>query len=111
MDKGDYVVATKYCDGDPGDQFCVGFYNEYYDHYGQTRHLVVDNDGKNFRHNGFRRCERIADAEGRWLIERFPQFTPLWVEEGKAGEEDKLAGKSVWDWLTECRTPQVSVDL
>jgi hypothetical protein len=25
LNKGDYVVATKYGDGDPKDQFCIGF--------------------------------------------------------------------------------------
>lgn len=104
MNKGDYVLATKYCDGDPGDQYCVGFFDETYDHYGTTRFLVKDNDGKQFRGNGFRRCEPITDTEGRWLIARFEQFKPLWVEEGENGEDDKMCGKSVWDWLAECRT-------
>lgn len=103
MKKGDYVLATKYGDGDPGDQHCVGFFDETYDHYGTTRYLVVDNDGKQFRGNGFRRCEPITNTEGRWLISHFDQFTPLWIEED--GEHNEvMRGKSVWDWLTECRT-------
>lgn len=65
---GDYVVATKYADGDPGDQFCIGFYNGSYDHYGQTRHLVIDGEGKNFRHNGFRRVSPIGSERGSWMV-------------------------------------------
>jgi hypothetical protein len=103
MDKGDYVLATKYDDGDPGDGYAVGFYDRQLDKVGgSTRHLVVDGDGKQFRGNGFRRVEPITDAEGRWLIERFSQFAPMWVEEDENGE-DKMCGKSVWDWLAECR--------
>lgn len=66
--KGTYVVATKYTDGDPGDQFCIGFYDGSYDHYGQTRYLVVDGEGKQFRHNGFRRIKRISARRGEWMV-------------------------------------------
>jgi len=42
----DYVLATKYGDGDPMDPFAVGFYDgEKY----EGRHFVVDRDGKQFR--------------------------------------------------------------
>jgi hypothetical protein len=102
MKKGDYVLATKYDDGDPGDQYAVGFYHSRLDGYGQPRHQVTDAYGNQFRGNGFRRCEVITDAEGRWLIERFPQFTPLTLIETDDGD-DYLAGKSVWGWLTEIR--------
>lgn len=101
MNTGDYVLATKYQDGDPGDGYAVGFYDRCYDHFGQTRHMVVDNEGKQFRGNGFRRCEPINDAEGRWLIEHFPEFQPMWSEE--VNGEDRMCGKSVWDWLAEAR--------
>ena len=63
--KGAYVLATKYRDGDPGDQFCIGFY----DRHENDRHYVVDGDGKQFRGNGFRRCERIARPVGEWLVQ------------------------------------------
>jgi hypothetical protein len=66
--KGDYVVATKYDDGDPGDQFCIGFYDGSYDHYGQTRHLVIDSEGKNFRANGFRRVALVGPERGAWMV-------------------------------------------
>ena len=66
--KGDYVLATKFNDGDPKDHFCVGFYDSSYDHYGQTRHLITDNDGNQFRNNGFRRVARISRRRGEWIV-------------------------------------------
>lgn len=101
MNKGDYVLATKYHDGDPGDQYAVGRFAGMLPKIGGDRYLVMDNDGKQFRANGFRRCEPITDAEGRWLIERFPEFQPLQLIE--VCGEHRLCGKSVWDWLAECR--------
>lgn len=68
IQKGDYVIATKYKDGDPGDQFCIGFYAGSYDSYGQTRHLVVDSEGVNFRHNGFRRVAKVSHERGSWMV-------------------------------------------
>ena len=53
---GTYVLATKWNDGDPCDHFCVGTFR------GTTtanRYLVEDGEGKLFRANGFRRCEKI----------------------------------------------------
>lgn len=102
MEKGNYVLATKYQDGDPGDQYAVGFFDGMLPKIGGDRYLVVDNEGNQFRNNGFRRIEPISDAEGRWLIERFDQFRPMWIEEDENGE-DKMCGKSVWDWLAEAR--------
>lgn len=67
LEFGDYVLATKYGDGDPGDQWCIGFFA------GTTptsnRFLVVDSDGKSFRHSGFRRCERIPPMCGKVILE------------------------------------------
>lgn len=101
MNKGDYVVATKYSDGDPGDHFCVGYLTETYDHYGQTRFIVVDADGKPFRANGFRRCEPITEPQGRWLIDHFPE-----IEMHKLVFDDDgnhTGGRSVWEWVAEAR--------
>lgn len=94
---GDYVLATKYQDGDPGDQYAVGFYAGMLPKIGGDRYLVVDNEGKQFRANGFRRCERIVSHEGRWLIARFDQFKPFVLT------EEGVSGKSVWDWLEDAR--------
>jgi len=52
---GDYVLATKYLDGDPGDAWAVGYYDGNFDHYGTIRHLVKDDKGCNLRNSGFRR--------------------------------------------------------
>lgn len=68
LSKGDYVIATKYNDGDPGDQFCIGFYDGFYDSSGQARHLVVDSEGKQFRHNGFRRVAKVGVKRGAWMV-------------------------------------------
>lgn len=103
MTKGDYVLATKYSDGDPGDSHCVGFYDGVLDKVGGVeRHMVVDNNGKQFRMNGHRRVEPITDAEGRWLIAHFPEFKPFTHAVDEHGE-DVLVGWSVWDWLAEYR--------
>ena len=94
MKKGDYVLATKYSDGDPGDQWCVGFYDRL--DYGD-RHFIVNNDGKQFRANGFRRVQKIRDAEGHWLIEHIPDIEKTAFRNRKA--DDHMEGHSVWDWL------------
>ncbi|MDB5531534.1 MAG: hypothetical protein JWR51_4637 [Devosia sp.] len=70
IDKGAYVLATKYADGDPGDQWSIGFY----DRFEGGRHYVVDEDGQQFRGNGFRRCEPITSEVGRHLIPRMPEL-------------------------------------
>lgn len=65
MDKGDYVLATKYNDGDPKDHFCIGLYDGKLftrDGVETDRHMIVDSDGKLFRANGFRRCQKVSDA-------------------------------------------------
>jgi hypothetical protein len=68
---GDYVLATKYDDGDPCDHFCVGFVSEI---MRNGRYMIVDNDGNNQRFNGFRRAEKITDDEGRRLVEMMPEI-------------------------------------
>jgi len=67
--KGSYVLATKYRDGDPGDHFCVGFYDSSFNDGIGIRHMVVDNQGKQFRGNGFRRVARLSDRRGRWIVD------------------------------------------
>ena len=72
VNKGDYVLATKYSDGDCKDEFAVGFFNGMLiDRYGKTtdRYMVVDNKGKNFRGNGFRRCEKISKRVGKTICD------------------------------------------
>lgn len=82
LQAGEYVLATKYADGDPQDHWCVGFYDRPLTQYDVLRHLVVDEDGNQFRGNGFRRVERISAEKGRWLLENAPLI--------------ELSGKSIW---------------
>ena len=65
LQNGDYVLATKYHDGDPCDHFAVGFYNG---SFREDRHDVVDSVGNSFRGNGFRRVEQITEEEGAWIL-------------------------------------------
>jgi hypothetical protein len=61
---GDYVLATKYSDGDPGDMWALGFYDGERD----GRHYVKDSAGQQIRANGFRRVARIRKDVGNWLL-------------------------------------------
>jgi hypothetical protein len=66
MKKGEYVLATKWSDGDPQDHWFVGFY----DGDGKNdRHMVVDNDGRQGRMNGFRKVKKISANRGKFLLE------------------------------------------
>jgi hypothetical protein len=84
MDFMDYVLATKYSDGDPKDHWCVGFFDSMTDHI-PPRYNVVDAEGKQFRHNGFRCIKNITREEGAALL--------------KSATEIEQSGESVWDWL------------
>jgi hypothetical protein len=80
LKKNDYVLATKYRDGDPGDHFVVGFLKGMLG----DRYLVADGSGNLFRANGFRRCEKISGDIG-YLI----------VKNGKLLEQ---SCSSIWWW-------------
>lgn len=66
LEKGDYVLATKYSDGNPFDGWATGFYDRPLEGVA-GRHMVVDDDGNQFRGNGFRRVERISSELGEWI--------------------------------------------
>ena len=69
--KGDYVLAPKYSDGNCADHWAVGFYNGLLiddPEERNNRHMVVDNEGNNFRGNGFRKVGLISDEEGKALL-------------------------------------------
>jgi len=71
LKQGDYVLATKYSDGDTKDHFCVGLFNGMLiqnDGKVTDRYMVIDIEGKNFRGNGFRRCEKISQKVGDILV-------------------------------------------
>jgi len=84
--KGEYVFATKWDDGDPGDHWGVGFY----DRFANGRHYVVDSAGKQIRGNGFRRVGRITVDVGRWLLSA-----------GKSLEASPPGTVNLWTMLTE----------
>lgn len=82
---GDYVLATKYCDGDPGDQWSIGFFTGMLPKESGDRYMVADAEGKQFRGNGFRRAKKISNERGRWLLEH---------------KEDIASGtRSLWGWV------------
>ena len=111
MNIGDYVLATKWGDGDPGDQFAIGFYAGTLASVTTVRHMVQDTDGKQFRGNGFRRCESITQEEGAWMLAQMPNFRPLeYLDEDDDMDDERYDGKSVWDWLAECRTAGPATD-
>ena len=84
---GDYVLATKYNDGDPQDHWCVGFYaGTAAKHYDPPRYDVVDANGKRFRGNGFRRVEKITHERGAWMLEH--------------AQDIEQSGLSVWHFTT-----------
>ncbi len=85
LEIGDYVLASKYNDGDPCDHFCVGYYAGSFDHHGQIRHLVKDRKGNSFRGNGFRRVAKISTKRGNALVSIMPII----------GDKP---GRSVWYW-------------
>lgn len=92
---GDYVLATKYHDGDPCDHFFVGFVSEVSRKPNGVRFMIVDSEGRNQRANGFRRAERITEEEGRELIAMFPEI----------GDKP---GPSLWDHLERIRMEKMS---
>jgi hypothetical protein len=81
--KGDYVLATKWGDGDPQDPWYVGFYDGFNDEW--QRHFVVDADGKSARPGGFRRVKRINGKRGAWLLNH--------------RDEIEQSSKSLWYWV------------
>jgi hypothetical protein len=82
LKKGDYVLATKYSDGDPADAWCVGFYIGPTSH---GRHLVGDEIGgpgpNGFRYSGFSYVARIDQDFGDWLVKHRAvlKFSPVKV--------------------------------
>ena len=101
---GDYVLATKYNDGDPGDHYCTGFYVGSF----RDRHLVADSNGRLYRYNGFRRIEKVTPEEGTWMVEHFKDFKFFENGVDEFGEEVGPIGWSVWDWLAHYRHSSIA---
>lgn len=66
---GDYVLATKYKDGDPYDHWCIGFFDSILEKVTGDRYIIVDERGNNFRGNGFRRAEKISFERGKFILD------------------------------------------
>lgn len=102
IEAGDYVLATKYEDGDTGDHYVIGFFDSMLPKGSTERYMVVDSEGKQMRGNGFRRAEKITTEEGQWLLDpvRWPMPMSQWTydEEGNG----TIHG-SAWDWLAKAR--------
>ena len=88
---GDYVLATKYDDGDPQDQWSVGFFNGIMQEYlPAIRYDVVDEKGLSFRGNGFRKVQVISCETGKWLIDNIKNI--------------EYSDKSLWDLIKDDTT-------
>lgn len=84
LQKGDYVIATKYDDGDPKDLFAVGFFDSMTWH---NRYNIVTSEGELFRGNGFRKAKKISQEVGAKIVSHIK-----YIEQ---------SDKSVWDWVSE----------
>ena len=84
LNKGDYVLATKYRDGDPRDQWQIGFFDSMTNH-NPPRYNIVDSDGNLVRGNGFRRVKKIAGFQGVYLLNKIS-----FIQSGD---------RSLWSWL------------
>lgn len=84
--EGDYVLATKFGDGDPQDPFAVGFFHSMLG----DRYLVVDDNGKQFRAGGFRRVEKISKYVGDAIVQNIPLI--------------EQSDRSLWFWRRNIRT-------
>ena len=91
MKIGQYVMASKYKDGDPYDGFAVGIFNGMLEKCTcEKRYMVINNSGENFRRNGFRRCQPITHDEGVYICDNEELIR-------------SASPKSVWAWLREYR--------
>lgn len=82
LKKGDYVLATKWNDGSPFDQWCLGFYDGHSSD--KKRHYVKNTNGEQFRSGGFRRCESISKKRGEFILSFLDSL--------------EISRKSLWWW-------------
>jgi len=110
-DVGDYVLATKY---DDGDHCFVGFVSGYaWNH----RYLIADNDGNSQRANGFRRIEKLTEEEGLQLVAMMPfivnrQGPSVWwyLNKIRRKGEEQFCGSCKYEKDGHCRCEDVSVE-
>lgn len=68
---GDYVLATKWSDGDSGEPWAIGFVHSILiDRNSLRRYQIVDQSGKSiiYGYPKFRRAEKISPEIGTWLL-------------------------------------------
>ena len=85
----DYVLATKYSDGDSQDHWAIGFYAGQIEGYDPPRYDIKDINGESFRYNGFRKVKKISVSEGNHILNNIAKI---------CGSE-----KSIWKILNELR--------
>lgn len=66
---GDYVLGTKYADGDSGDPWAIGFLSAVHCTPIGQRYIVSHADGTPIRPGGYRHVRRISFERGKWLLE------------------------------------------
>lgn len=84
MEKGDYILASKYSDGHPQDHWCIGIFDSMTAHT-PPRYNISDYSGSFFRGNGFRKVKKISAKRAAYILENKKK-----IEE---------SGKSIWWWF------------
>lgn len=87
---GDYVLGTKYHDGDQHDPFAIGWLKHIVDTGdGDLRYVIADDLGDPI-YGRIRRCERISLRVGTTLVKA--------CDEGVLGDRPGLLAHSIWHW-------------
>ena len=74
---GDYVLASKYSDGDVNDPWFIGFVGGKC-RFNPDKYTLVDNDGNFlYREGGFRRAKKITPEIGKKLLENADLITSM----------------------------------
>lgn len=82
---GDYVLATKFSDGDPKDPFAIGFIHSMQE---GPRFRIVDQHGMAVYGGAMRRAKKITKERGHFLVSHIDHI--------------ENAPRSVW-WWVRCR--------
>lgn len=65
---GEYVLGTKWSDGDPQDPWAIGFLSEIHETSYVRYFTVTHADGRIIR-SGLRKVRKISQDRGKWLLE------------------------------------------
>lgn len=89
---GDYVLATKYSDGDPGDPWAFGRLHEIVNIPGLGyKYVILRKDGTPYRYGGFGCCRRVTPEQTAYLQANMDKI--------------EYSGKSMWKWVKETPAP------